>query len=162
MITEKELAVRLGLSRPAMRAMRAAVLESGTHWTTREQDNAVMITDDGVAALESAIAEKNGAAPETALDMGATSDGFGGAALFDGAAKNGAIMITASVVQWRFKNARMIECTVTAPDELAGTKVMVRVRDNGKFREGMTVKALMDRPGFATLAGRGPRFAGRW
>lgn len=162
MIPEKELAERMGLSRPALRKMRGELLRQDEHFTVREHDGAILITDAGVAVLENAAGLKTGADENAGLDPAEAVDGFGGVPPFAGAAENKPATVTATVEQWRFKNRRIIQCQITSPAAMCGDKLMVRVPDNEKFREGMRVCALMDRPGYGTLKGRGPRWPGKW
>lgn len=143
---EKELADDLGLSRPSIRALRKEHLTEGPDWARADKDM-VVYTAAGAKKLAGLL---HVSPSEKKTD--------GGAALFAGVAADGSPSLALTVTRHRIgRNDRLIEAK--AED---GEVLLVRVHSNVNYRPGMPVHAKMERHGHAVIAGRSPRFPGRY
>lgn len=164
LISEPALAKKIGVGRTTVRDIRRDKLLEGEHWTL--DTGKVTYTPEGVEAVLHALhAKKTGAAvagvSEVAVAVAEAGDGLPVRGDTLPVADEDGI-VDATVMEWRgtrWLTARLL------PAELAdGRKIRVRVRDNIHFRGGMKIRVRLDAPDALVggLAGRAPRFAGRW
>ena len=150
--TEDEFAAKIGLSRAAVKKLRAA-LKPQTHYF--KNGNAIYLTAAGQIAirrrLSKAAAPEPKEEPQEAVDNSARQTP-------EPEEKPQPHKTAAAIVERRAANRRILFCTV---DGLP--RQCVKVRDNSNFVEGMAISVRkMREPGLWAMEGNCPRWKGRF
>jgi len=168
--TEERVAADMGISRPKIKEIREKELKEGRDW--RMVRKMVTYTEDGLkkigGALSKIVKDASGAVASLAMPSAEEKQQGGHTAARDHGVKE-----TTLCVIHLSRNPGVLMCVKDCevrrlpdnrvdPKQKHGGLYRVRVRDNKKFMQGMTLTARHIEADRWEFVGRMPRWRGRW